>query len=107
MQWIRHFDNHSVDKRQVRSYRNPVIQEPGVLQDTLFVIQILFIERPTNALHCTALHLPFHIVRVNRLACVLNRGIARDGGTAGFFVDLGIANVHAETRRSTGRRQRA
>ena len=54
-----------VDERQVGADRNPVVQEPRVLQQPVVTVDVFLVQRPANALRGTTLELPFDIVRVN------------------------------------------
>ena len=63
--WIGDFQNLGIDERQVRANRNPIIQETGVLQSAVFAVDVLFVQRPANALRGTTLELTFHIIRMN------------------------------------------
>ena len=93
MIWIRDFQNLGIDKRQVRANRNPIVQETGVLQSAIFAVDVLFIQRPANALRRSTLELTFHIVRMNGSTGVLDHGVAHNLGRPRHRINFYVANV--------------
>src|SRR5258708_39562042 len=61
---VRYLDNYRLDHRQGETRRHPVIQKARVTQDALFVVEIFLVQGPSGSLSHTALHLPFHVARV-------------------------------------------
>ena len=93
---VRHFHQDRVDHRQVQARRHSVIEEAGIGHFALAVIDVLLIERPADALHAAALHLPFDIAGVNRLADILDRGVTQDRNFTGLRVHLNIDDVRGK-----------
>ena len=76
MPWVRHLDQDRVDHRQVGADRYAVVEEAGVLQAAVLVVDVFLIERPADALRHTALHLPLNIRGMYGPAHILDRRIA-------------------------------
>src|SRR5262249_345622 len=86
-----------IDHRHVGRDRDSVVEEPRVLEPAIGAVDILFVERPTDALHGAALHLTFYIARMHRLARVLHDRIAQDLHRTCLGIDLDVAAVGTET----------
>ena len=70
-----------------------------MVQTTVCTIDVLFIQRPTNALHCGTLELPFYIVRVNRFTGILHNRVTQPLGRSCFRVYLNINDTFLNGRR--------
>ena len=103
MAGIRHLDHHRVDHRQVEAGRHPVVEEAGVGHLALVVVDVLLVQRPADALHGPALHLPLDVAGMDRLADVLNGGVAQDGHLARLGIDLDVDDVRGEGAADAGR----
>ena len=93
---VGHFDQHRLDHRHVRGDGHAVIQEPGVLHLALVVVDVFLVQRPTDALRRAALDLAFDVAGVDRLADILDRGVALDRDVTGLLIDRHVADVRAE-----------
>ena len=100
---VGHLNQHGIDHRQIERRRHAVVEEAGVGHDALFVVDVLLIEGPADALHGAALHLPLHIARMNRLADILHGGVAQNRDLACLRIDLHVDNVRREAAANTGR----
>ena len=76
MPWVRHLDQDRVDHRQIGADRYTVVEEAGVLQAAVLVVDVFLIERPADALRHTALHLALNIRGMYGPAHILDRRIA-------------------------------
>jgi hypothetical protein len=73
---VRHLDQDRLDHRHVGGDRHPVVEEPGIIEPALRVVDLLFVERPADALRNAAPDLAFDIGRMDRAANTLRRGVA-------------------------------
>ena len=93
MVWIRNFEYFSINKRQVGAYRHAVIEETGVLQATIVSINVLFVERPADALGRTTLELTLHIIRMNGFTGILNNRVADHLCGACFRIHFNVTDM--------------
>ena len=56
-------------------------------------VEVLLVERPTNALHRAALHLALDVRRVNGPASILDDRKAQDIHLAGLGIDLDVSDI--------------
>ena len=47
---VRHLDHDGVDHRQVRTHRHAVVEEAGIIDLALLVVDVLLVQRPADAL---------------------------------------------------------
>src|SRR5262245_36349658 len=90
---IRHFDDDRLDGGYVEGRGHAVIEEAGVEQAALLVVDELFVECPADALGGAALHLTFDVARVDGGAGIDDRGVAQHGDLAGFRIDFHVGDV--------------
>src|SRR5581483_3417689 len=95
---VRHFNDNGVDHRDVQRSWHAVVQEAGVDHVALGVVPVLLVERPADALDQAALHLAGHVVRVDRLACVLDGRGPDNLNLAGLRVDFDVDDVSGDLR---------
>src|SRR5712675_1460021 len=95
------FHDLGADHRNIRSDRHAVVEETRVLQPPVGAIEVFLVERPADALYGAALELTLDLQRMDRLAGVLDDGVALDVDAAGFAVDLDVDDVEAEARAGT------
>src|SRR5258708_38167303 len=93
---VRHLDHDGVDHRQVRTHRHAVVEEAGVIDLALLVVDVFLVQRPADALADPALQLAFDIGGMYGAADVLDRGVADHADDAEFDIDLDISDVGAE-----------
>ena len=75
---IRHLDDDRVDHRQVQRRGHAIVEIAGVQHPVLVVEEVFLVQRPADALHAPALHLPFDVAGMDRLAGVLHGRVAQD-----------------------------
>ncbi len=97
VQRIWHLDDHCVDHREIRRHRHAVVEEARVLDHTVLVEDVLLVERPSDPLGRTALHLALDVARVDGFAGVLNGRVAEHRDPAGFWIDLDVTHVCRES----------
>ena len=85
-----------LEHRQVQRSRHPVIQEAEVRHRAVVVHEVLFVERPADALSGATLHLVLNVSRVDRLASILEHAVAHHIGLARIGIDIEVANVQSE-----------
>lgn len=61
MERIRDFDDHGFDHRHIEAGRHPIIEEAKIAQTAFAVVDILFVNRPSEALRGATLHLTLDI----------------------------------------------
>jgi len=88
-----------LDHRHVGRDRHPVVEEAGVVEPAIAIVDVFLVERPADAPRDAALDLALDIGVVDRLADILRCDKAQDRHLAGLGIDLDIA----ELRRETGR----
>src|SRR5262249_55667585 len=76
-----------------------VVEEAGILQSALGIVNILFVQRPADTLDDAALDLAFDVVAVDGAADILRGDEAQYGDAAGFRIDLDVAKLGGETGR--------
>ena len=91
-------DDDCVNHRQVQGGHHPVVKETGVEHLAVVAHEVLFVQRPTQALDGAALELAFHVAGVDRLSGVLEGGATENLGLAGFRVDF---HVHQGRRQGS------
>jgi hypothetical protein len=96
---VRDLDEDRLDHRHVGRDRHPVVEEAGVVEPAIAIVDVFLVERPADALRDAALDLALDIGGVDRLADILRCDKAQDRHLAGLGIDLDIA----ELRRETGR----
>src|SRR5262249_35781085 len=94
--WIWHFDHDGVDHRQVRTHWHAIVEEAGVIDLALLVVDVFLVQRPADALADAALELALDIARMNGAADVLDCGVADHSDDAQVDVDLHIGDVRTE-----------
>src|SRR5262249_39604152 len=92
-----HFDDDGFDHRQIQTGGHTVVEEAGVQHASFLVIDVFLVQSPANALNDAALHLPFDVARVDRLARILHGRVSQDGDLAGIRVDLNVGDVNAKS----------
>ena len=97
MSGIRHFDNDRIDHGQIRGHGKPVVEKAWILKMTGLIEQVGFIERPSDALNRSALHLPLDITWMNRSSGILQSRIADHIDLSGLGIHLDIANVNTKS----------
>src|SRR5260370_21818029 len=95
-------DHDGVEHGQVGGDGHAIVEEARVIELAVLVVDVLFAERPADALGDAALHLALDIVGMDRPADILERGIARDPDAAGIAVDLDVADMRAEAALGAG-----
>src|SRR5712691_8352958 len=93
---IGHLDDHRIDHREVQTRGHAIVQEARIDHAAGLVVVILFIQSPADALHRPALHLILHIAGMNRLAGILDGGVAQDGDLACLRIHLHIHEVRGD-----------
>ena len=96
MPGVRHLDDDRVDHRQIERGGHAVIEQAGVQHGAVRAHVILLVERPADALHAAALHLPLDVAGMDGLAGVLHRGEAQDRDLAGFGIHLDVGDTAGE-----------
>src|SRR5450631_1141701 len=94
---VRHFDHHGIEHRQVRTHGHAIVEEAGVIDPAVFGVDVLFVERPANALRDAALHLALDIAGVDGAADILHGGVADYAHDAEFGIDFDVADMRAKT----------
>ena len=97
MPWIGHLHHHRVDHRQVQAGGHTVVQEAGVGHSTLVIEEVLFVQRPADALHRASLDLPLHVAGVHGFTGVLQRGVPQDVHLAGLGIYLHVHDMDGES----------
>src|SRR5262249_1754002 len=90
MSRVGNLHDRGLDQWQVEGGRHPVIEQSGVTQYALVIVKVFFVEAPADSLRGAALHLPFNVARVDRLADVLCDGAPQDLNLAGIRIDFDI-----------------
>src|SRR5947207_139006 len=93
MAWVRVLDHHRFDHRQIGGDRDPVIEEAGVIETPVLVVDVFLVERPPDPLRDAALDLALDIARVNGAADVLHRSVAQYLDLPRLRVDLDVADM--------------
>src|SRR5262249_49165374 len=93
---IRHLHHDGVDHRQLKPRRHAIIEKAGSDHITIIVVDNLFVQGPTNALHRPTLNLAFSIAWMDGSPNVLHRGVAQDGDLASIGIDLDIHDMRGE-----------
>src|SRR5258705_1494902 len=94
---VRHFDHYRVEHRQGRTNRHAIVEEAGVIDLAVLVVDVFLVQRPADPLRNAALHLALDIARMDGAADVLHRGVADDAHDPEFGIDLDVADVGTET----------
>src|SRR6516162_2263143 len=71
MIWMGYFNYVGFDEWEVETSRNPIVEEARITHATLLIVEVFLVQSPSEALGGSALHLPFDITRMKRLADVL------------------------------------
>ena len=100
---IRDLDDHRVNHRQVRGNWHAIVEEAGVIQSTVLVINVLFVQRPADTLGGTAVDLSIDIARMDRPADILTCCKAQDLYMPRFRIDFNIDHLRANHAHVTGR----
>ena len=98
MEGVWNLNNDRLNLRQVGRERDSIIQKPSVFHHAIVTVDVLLVERPSNALHGATLVLPFNVTWVNGFPRVLNRRVANDVGFARFLVYFDVAQVDGKAR---------
>ena len=85
-----------VNHRQVEAGGHSIIQERRIGHLTVVIVNILFIECPTDALGDTALQLSFDVARMDGLPDILECRVPEDIDFAGFRVHFHVYDVNSE-----------
>ena len=78
--WVRrvgHLYDIGLDHGYVQRRRHSIVEQRRVHHRALVVHEVLFVERPSDALDSAALNLPFDVCRVDRGPDVLRRGVTK------------------------------
>src|SRR5438270_1503909 len=86
----RHFDDACLDPWQVETGWHPVVEQPAVTQDAFFVVKVLFVQCPPDALRGASLHLTFDIARMDSSSDILCNGCTQDIHFSGIRIDLDV-----------------
>src|SRR5260370_704809 len=78
MPGVGNLDYYCLDQRQIEARGHPVVEQSGISEDALVVVEILLVEPPSDSLRSATLHLALDVPRVNRLAGVLADRAAKD-----------------------------
>ena len=68
--------HNGLDHGQIQRGGHTIVQQAGIDQMALVVVDILFIQGPTDSLNDTALDLALHIAGMDSLADILHGGVA-------------------------------
>ena len=90
---VGHFHQHALDHRQVQSRGHAVVEEGGIGHGAVGVVEIALGEGPADPLDHATLDLALHVAGVDRLAHVLNGGVAQDPDLAGLGIDVDVDDV--------------
>jgi len=85
-----YFNYVGFDEWEVETSRNPIVEEARITHATLLIVEVFLVQSPSEALGGSALHLPFDITRMKRLADVLRYASSQDLNFARFRVDLDV-----------------
>src|SRR6266849_10688927 len=92
----RHFNNASLDQREVEAGRHSVIKQAAVTQNALVVVKVLLVQRPADPMGSATLHLTFDVARMNRFANVLRHRGAQNFNLARVGIDFHVDEGSSE-----------
>src|SRR5882724_6055130 len=98
MPWVWDLHDYRFDHGQVQARRHAIVKEAGVEHLALVIEDILFVERPADALDHPTLDLSFHVTRMDSFTSILESGVAQDLGLAGLGVDFHIDDMDRKAR---------
>src|SRR5207302_1609679 len=79
-------------------YRDAVIEEAGVIEPAVLVVDVFLVERPADPLGDAALDLALDIRGVDGAADILDRGVAQDLDLPRLLVDFDVADMRRKAR---------
>src|SRR5262249_37431593 len=97
MTWIRYLDDDGIDHGHIRTDRNAIVEEAWIFEAPVLVVDVFFVERPTDALYRAALHLSLDITWVHRPTRILDREVTQDRDLPRFRVDLDVDDMRCQT----------
>ena len=98
---IGYLNDHRIYHGQVETGGHPVVQEAAIGQFASFVVEVLLVKAPADALNRSTLHLALHIARMYGLASVLSDGEPENLHLACFGIDLDVRDAPSERTTDT------
>ena len=103
MTGISDLDDLSFDHRQIQAGRHAIIEQAKIAQVALAVVDVFLVERPSEPLCASALHLTFDVARMNCPAGVLGDGAAQNLTLAGIRIHFDIDQGYGKGRAHAAR----
>ena len=92
------FHHNRINCRQIGGNWDTIVEEAGIIQPTVLVVNVFLVQRPADALRHAALDLTFHVGGMYCPADILARSKAQDFDMTRVRVDLDID--HMRTNRT-------
>ena len=101
MTGVRDLNHDGFNHGQIQAGRHPIVQEAGVLHQSVLAVDVFLVERPADPLGHAALHLTFHIAGMDGPSNVLDSRVAQHVHLAGFLVHGHVNHMGCKARSHT------
>ena len=98
MAWVGNFGDNGIDHGHIQDGGHAIVQKAGVHHGAVWVVKILLVQGPADALDSAALHLPLHVAGMHGFSRVDKSRAAQDIDLAGFGVHPYVDDIAGDNR---------